>query len=203
MLAGLTAGAIAAVIAALVSLPLHSPLDSAFNSGTVTVAALVVGGVSGLLWSRLSDRLLWFLVALAGIFVIALIIAFAGNTQLDRMVTYMVPLAAIVVIVCALLTPLLASFFLKPTIGLLKWSPLVAVIVALAVGFPLMTQGDTESTVLTLDPRPSPAAETPVPTSTPITGPASGAASTQASSAGEESESGGGGVGQRNSGGTG
>ena len=189
MLAGLTAGAIAAVIAALVSLPLHSPLDSAFNSGTVTVAALVVGGVSGLLWSRLSDRLLWFLVALAGIFVIALIIAFAGNTQLDRMVTYMVPLAAIVVIVCALLTPLLASFFLKPTIGLLKWSPLVAVIVALAVGFPLMTQGDTESTVLTLDPRPSPAAETPVPTATPITGPASGAASTQASSAGEESES--------------
>ena len=154
MLAGLTAGAIAAIIAALVSLPLHSPVDSAFNSATVAVAALVVGVISGLLWSRLSDRLLWFLAGLAAIFVIALVIAFAGNTQLDRMVSYMVPLAAIVVVVCAVLTPLLASLFLKTTIGLLKWSPAVAVVIALVVGFGLVTQGDAESGELSLPPRP-------------------------------------------------
>ena len=156
MLAGLTAGAIAAIIAALVSLPLHAPLDSAFNSATVTVAALIVGVISGVLWSRFSDRLLWFLAGLAAIFVVALVIAFAGNTQLDRMVSYMVPLAAIVVVICAVLTPLLASFLLKPTVGLLKWSPLVAVIVALAVGLPLMTQGDARSGEIAFPTRPAP-----------------------------------------------
>ena len=160
MLAGLTAGAIAAVIAALVSLPLHSPVDSAFNSATVAVAALVVGGISGLLWTRLSQKILWFVVALAGLFIIALIIAFAGNTQLDRMVSYMVPLAAIVVVICAVLTPFLASFFAKPGIGLLKWSPVVAVIVALVVGFALITQGDAESGELSLPPPPTTSAST-------------------------------------------
>lgn len=161
MLAGLTAGAIAAVIAALVSLPLHAPVDSAFNSATVTVAALVVGVVAGVLWSRLFDRLLWFLAGIAAIFVIALVIAFAGNTQLDRMVSFMVPLAAIVVVVCAVLTPLLASLLLKPALGLLKWSPAVAVIVALAVGFGLVTQGDAKSGELSLPPRPTAAAAAP------------------------------------------
>ena len=161
MLAGLTAGAIAAVIAALVSLPLHAPVDSAFNSATVAVAALVVGVISGLLWSRFSGRLVWFLGGLVAIFVLALVIAFAGNTQLDRMVSYMVPLAAIVVVVCAVLTPLLAAFFVKTTIGLLKWSPAVAVIVALVVGFGLVTQGDAESGELSLPPRPTAVAAAP------------------------------------------
>ena len=169
MLAGLTAGAIAAVIAALVSLPLHAPVDSAFNSATVAIAALVVGGISGLLWSRFSEKLVWFLGGLAAIFVLALIIAFGGNTQLDRMVSYMVPLAAIVVVVCAVLTPLLASFFLKPTLGLLKWSPVVAVIIALVVGFGLVTQGDAESGELSLPPRPTAAVPAPTRAPTPTT----------------------------------
>ena len=171
MLAGLTAGAIAAVIAALVSLPLHSPVNSAFNSATVAVAALVVGGIAGLLWSRLSDRLLWFLVALAGLFIIALVIAFAGDTQLDRMVSYMVPLAAIVVVICAVLTPLLASFFLKTTVGLLKWTPAIAVVIALVVGFGLITQGDAESGELTLPPRPTAAPSSPTETAVSTTAP--------------------------------
>ena len=168
MLAGLTAGAIAAVIAALVSLPLHSPLDSAFNSATVAIAALIVGVISGFLWTRFSDRILWFLGALAGLFVIALVIAFVGNTQLDRMVSFMVPLAAIVVVVCAVLTPLLASFFLKPALGLLKWSPLVSVVIALVVGLALVTQGDAESGKLALPPPPTAAAtpSAPIPTAT-------------------------------------
>ncbi len=168
MLAGLTAGAIAAVIAALVSLPLHSPLDSAFNSATVAVAALVVGVISGFLWTRYSDRMLWFLGALAGLFVIALAIAFVGNTQLDRMVSFMAPLAAIVVVVCAALTPLLASLSRKPAMGLLKWSPFVSVVIALAVGFALVTQGDAESGELALPPPPTAAAtpSAPIPTAT-------------------------------------
>ena len=191
MLAGLTAGAIAAVIAVLVSLPLHSPVDSVFNSATVAVAALVVGVTSGFLWSRLSGRLLWFLAGLVAIFVVALIIAFVGNTQLDRMVSFMVPLSAIVVVVCAVLTPLLASFFLKPTLGLLKWSPAVAVIVALAVGFGLVTQGDAESGELTLPPRPTAAAPAPTDTPAPTTaasGPTEAATPTAATETGESAE---------------
>ena len=177
MLAGLTAGAIAAVIAALVSLPLHSPVDSAFNSATVAIVALVVGGISGLLWSRFSEKLVWFLGGLAMVFVIALVIAFAGNTQLDRMVSYMVPLAAIVVVVCAVLTPLLASFLLKSTIGLLKWSPVVAIVIALVVGFGLITQGDAESGELSLPP-PPPTAAAPTATEAPISTPSSEAEET-------------------------
>ena len=155
LLPGLTAGAIAAIIAAIVSLPLHSPLDSVFNTATVVVAALAVGFISGLLWSWFSTKLLWFLGALAAIFVLALVIAFVGNTQLDRVLSYMVPLAAIVVVACAVLTPLLASFFLRPAIGLLRWTPVVAVIVALVIGFGLITQGDAKSGELTLPPAPA------------------------------------------------
>ena len=169
ILAGLTAGAIAAIIAALVSLPLHSPVDSAFNSATVMVAALVVGLIAGLLWMRLSSKVLWYAAALAGLFIVALVIAFAGNTQLDRMVSFMVPLAAIVVVVCAVLTPPLASFFTRPALGLLKWTPVIAVVAALAVGFGLITQGDAETGDLALPPPPSATATPSAPAATPAT----------------------------------
>ena len=41
---------------------------------------------------------------------------------------------------------------LKPAFTLLKWAPAIALIAALAVGFGLVTQGDTESIDLTLPP---------------------------------------------------
>ena len=155
MLAGLTAGAIAAIIAALVSLPLHSPVDSAFNSATVTIAALAVGLIAGLLWMRLSSKVLWYAVALAALFVLILVAALVGNSQLERLASFSIPLAAIVIAVCAVLTPLLAAFFLRPATGLLKWTPLIAVVVALAVGFGLIAQGDAESGELALPPPPT------------------------------------------------
>ena len=169
MLAGLTAGAIAAIIAALVSLPLHSPVDSAFNSATVTIAALVVGVLSGFLWARFAGRMLWFLGGLAGIFLIALIVALAGSVLLERLVSFMVPLAAIVVVICAALTPPLASYFERSsrlergTSGFQKWLPAISVIIALAVGIPLMWQGDAESGELALPPPPTAAPATAVP----------------------------------------
>ena len=167
IIAGLTAGAIAAIVAALVSLPLHSPVDSAFNSATVAVAALVVGLVTGLLWMWLSAKVLWYAGVMAALFVVVLVVALAGNTQLERLASFSIPLAIIVIALCALLTPLLASFFLRPALGLLKWSPAVAVVVALVVGFGLITQGDAESGELALPPRPTAAASTPTEASTP------------------------------------
>ena len=155
LLAGLTAGAIAAVIVALVSLPLHSPVDSVFNSATVSIAAIAVGLIAGLLWMRLSERIMWYGISLAGLFIIVLAAALAGESVLDRLASFTIPLAAIAIFACAVLTPLLANFFVRPELGLLKWSPVPALIVALVLGFGLITQGDAESGDLALPPPPS------------------------------------------------
>ena len=177
MLAGLTAGAIAAIIAALVSLPLHSPVDSAFNSATVAVACLVLGLIAGVLWSRLGERPLLIFGVLGALFVVVLVVAFVGNTLLDRFLSFVLPLAAIAFVVCALLTPVLSSYFSRPDLGWKSWGPAgVAVVVALVVGFALITQGDAESGELALPPPPTVAPATAVPptvapTSTPIAAP--------------------------------
>ena len=177
ILAGLTAGAIAAIIASLVSLPLNSPLDSVFNSATVAVAAIGVGLLAGVLWLWLSTRILWYGTILAALFLAVLVATLAGNTALDRLSSFSIPLAAIIIGVSAILTPMLASMLLKPAFTLLKWAPAIALIAALAVGFGLVTQGDTESIELTLPPplatitadlapeaTPAPTTPTPAPT---------------------------------------
>ena len=155
MRAGLFAGAIAAIIAALVSLPLHSPVDSVFNSATVAVATLILGGISGLLWSRLNERILWYVGVMAGLFVIALVVAFIGNSFLDRFISFVVPLAGIAVVVTAGLTPPLAAYFSRPDLGWKTWTPVVPLVVALVIGFGLITQGDAESGDLALPPPPT------------------------------------------------
>ena len=164
MLAGLTAGAIAAIVAALVSLPLHSPVDSAFNSATVAVACLVLGLIAGVLWTRMGERPLMVFGALGALFVVVVIVAFVSNSLLDRFLSFVLPLAAIAFVICALLTPLLSSYFSKPDLGWKSWGPAtVAVVAALVVGFALITQGDAESGELALPPPPTAAPATAVP----------------------------------------
>ena len=164
MLAGLTAGAIAAIIAALVSLPLHSPVDSAFNSATVAVACLVLGLIAGVLWARMGERPLMAFGILSVLFVVVLIVALVGNSLLDRFLSFVLPLAAIAFVICALLTPLLSSYFSKPDLGWKSWVPAtVAVVAALVVGFALITQGDAESGELALPPPPTAAPAAAVP----------------------------------------
>ena len=152
ILAGLTAGAIAAIIASLVSLPLNSPLDSVFNSATVAIAAIGVGLLAGALWLWLSTRILWYGTIPAALFLAVMVATLAGDTALDRLSSFSIPLAAIIIGISAILTPMLASMLLKPAFTLLKWAPAIALIAALAVGFGLVTQGDTESIELTLPP---------------------------------------------------
>ena len=168
ILAGLTAGAIAAVIAALVSLPLHSPVDSAFNSATVAVACLVLGLIVGLLYNRWGERPLLINGLLGALFIIVLIVAFVGNSLLDRFLSFVLPLAAIAFVICALLTPLLSFYFSRPNLGWKSWaSSTVAVIAALVVGFALITQGDAESGELALPPPPSATATPSAPAAAP------------------------------------
>ena len=170
MLAGLTAGAIAAIIAVLVSLPFHSPVDSAFNSATVAVACLVLGLIAGVLWNRWGERPLLVNGVLGALFVLVLVVAFVGNSLLDRFLSFVLPLAAIAFVVCIALTPLLASYFRRPDLGWKSWTPAgVAVIAALVLGFGLITQGDAESGELALPPTATPsvvASPTAAPTST-------------------------------------
>ena len=152
MTQGLTGGAVASVVAALVSLPLHSPNDALFNTLAVAIASLVVGLAAGVLWSLLSGGhslrlrfgLLW-LIAIA----VVIGIAFGMNTQLDRSVSFGVPLAAIIFGLVG------ASMYLQACLRLLdSWRvAVVGVLVALALSGALVTQGDQESGRLELPPR--------------------------------------------------
>ena len=152
MTQGLTGGAVAAVVAALVSLPLHSPNDALFNTLAVAIASLVVGLAAGVLWSLLSGghspRLRFGLLWLIAIGVV-IGIAFGMNTQLDRSVSFGVPLAAIIFGLVG------ASMYLQACLRLLdSWRvAIIGVVVALALGGALATQGDQESGRLELPPR--------------------------------------------------
>ena len=151
ILAGLASGAMAAVAASLVQLPLHSPADVVFNSLTVTAGSLVAGLLAGALWTvaggSASRRRLFYLVWLA-LFGVVAGAAAAGDTQLDRTVSFVVPLAAIVMASTGIGTPLLAG---SGRLGFLVAS--ISVAAAVGVGAGLATQGDAESGLLELPPR--------------------------------------------------
>ena len=153
--AGLTAGSVAAMVGVLANLPLHSPSDAFFNSGTVMLAALLAGLGGGLLWRALSHRrrrTIYFAAATALAFGLVSIAAIAGESQMERSVSYMVPLAGIVFGLTGGLTALL----LKTT-----WTPpwkltLLTMVVAIGLGSALAGHGDQESGRLELPPRSAP-----------------------------------------------
>ena len=161
MLAGLIAGSVAALVASLVSLPLRSPLDIAFNTLTVTVASLVVGIASGLLWKALADnprRLLYYAGGLAAAFVVVAVVAVVGNMWLERFAAFTIPLAAIVFALSGILAPMVGGISVAAVRGL----AVVLLIASIGLGIGLASQGDTESGELSLPER----VEAPTPTAT-------------------------------------
>ena len=161
MLAGLIAGSVAALVASLVSLPLRSPLDIAFNTLTVTVASLVVGIASGLLWKALADnprRLLYYAGGLAAAFVVVAVVALVGNMWLERFAAFTIPLAAIVFALSGILAPMVGGISVAAVRGL----AVVLLIASIGLGIGLAGQGDTESGELSLPER----VEAPTPTAT-------------------------------------
>ncbi len=152
MIAGVTAGSIAAIVAALVSLPLRSPDDALLNTATVVIAALIAGLAAGALWrysARSKRRHTVFGGVWTAAFGVAALLCWAGETQLDRFLSFALPLAAIVFTLTGALTVLLsgAPAIQKP------WLPAAALAAALAVGLSLAGQGDEESGRLELPPR--------------------------------------------------
>ena len=149
---GLTAGSVAAIAAALASLPLHSPDDALFNTVTVVVGSLLIGLVAGLVWRVLDgrpDSKRRFAVVWTAGFAVAVVFSIGANTQLDRMVSFGVPMAAIVFALTGGVTIATAD------VSLLRkwWVPSVGLLVALAVGFAFVNEGDQERGRLELPPR--------------------------------------------------
>ena len=154
MKAGLIAGSVAAIVAALVSLPLRSPIDSIFNSATVVVGVLVVGLAAGILWKALvkgQRGTLYYAAALGGGLMAVTLLALVVETQVDRAVSFSVPLAAIAFLVAGALVPIVD----RSSVSTWRWSTPAAVLIALGVGVGLIGQGDAESGSLELPPRPS------------------------------------------------
>ena len=149
---GLIAGSVAAIVAALVSLPLHSPVDNVFNTATVAVATLLVGVAAGLIWDRLASnprRLQYYAGSLALGLIAVVVIAVVGNTLLERLITFTIPLAAIAFVVSGVLAPNLGRLRLTTA----RWAAPAVLTVAAVVGFGLVGQGDGESGDLSLPER--------------------------------------------------
>ena len=149
---GLVAGSIAAVVASLINLPLHAPTDAYFNSASVMVGSLASGIGAPLLWSSLRNvpmRHLAFAIAMIAIFCLVLLASLVSETNLERSVSYIVPLAALVLGLTGIFTVLLL-----PTPFARSWRlTLMALLIAVGLGVGLAGQGDQKSGRLELPPR--------------------------------------------------
>lgn len=149
---GLVAGAVAAIVASAVQLPLHAPLDSYFNSATVMIGGLAAGGLAGLVWRlarRISGRRRAFYTVWVVGFGIVVLLAMAGEIRLERSISFLVPIAAIVFATTGVLTPWLA-----PSHMLRRWWPAMLLTgAAIVMGIGLMGFGDQKSGKLELPPR--------------------------------------------------
>ena len=152
MFAGLTAGSAAALVAVLVSLPLRSPSDTLLNSASVTLAALLAGGLAGVIWlilRRFQRPEMRFLIVWSATFLpLALVTILVGRSQLDHFTAFAVPLAMIIYLLTGILTISIPRYLPNQK----WWCAGAAVVSALVIGFGLVTQGDQESGKLELPP---------------------------------------------------
>ncbi len=158
VLGGLGAGALAAAAAALLSLPLRSPDDAFFNTASVTLGALLVGLLAGLLWWALQRRArplrafaAWLLAGFVLVVAAALAFEAAPSAPLEGVAPFVLPLAALVFGAVGVLTPLVARPALRPA-----WSGPAATAAALVLGVALAGQGDAPSGRLALPESPAP-----------------------------------------------
>lgn len=159
--AGLGAGAIAAIAASLVSLSLRSPDRVFINSASISIAVLLAGLFTGLVYrsgATRRDAVRNVAFCLAGIFVlvcaIALAIEAAPGHPLLHVASFCIPLAAIVLLLLGLLTPVLVRPALFPS-WLAIWLGPIAGIAALVIGFALAGRAGGTSGRLALPKAPS------------------------------------------------
>ena len=161
LFAGLAAGAVAAVVASLVSLPLRSPDDIFANTASVTVGALLAGLFAGYAWwaaRRRRSPFDTFVVWIAALFAVVALSALLSEDlpalALRHVTDFVIPLAGIVAVVVALLTPVFAR---RPFRA--EWLGPAGAVAALALGVALAGRGDAESGRLALPELPRPASQ--------------------------------------------
>ena len=124
LLAGLGAGGVAAIVASIVSLQLKSPDRVFINSGSVAIAVLLAGLVTGLVYSTSGDRnrgvrnvAIWLVGAFLLVVVAALIVQMMAAGLVLHVVSFCIPLAAISLVIAGVLTPILARPGLHPAVS--------------------------------------------------------------------------------------
>ena len=98
MKAGLIAGSVAAVVVVLLSLPLRSPDDVLLNSATIAIGVLVLGAFAGAVWRALADAhnsRTYFRFVMVGTFVLFTAIVVISETQLEKMISFSIPLGTV------------------------------------------------------------------------------------------------------------
>lgn len=147
-LAGLGAGGVAAIVGTFLAFVLRSPDEVIANSLTVAVGALLIGLASGLLWRRLratKNGLATFRLALLGGFITALVgIAIVDQVALSNLIPYAVPIAGMIFLTVAFLTPTFASMVIS------VWLAITPALFALVLGVALFGRGNVESGELSL-----------------------------------------------------
>ena len=136
----------------VVSLPLESHHDGLLNTGSVVIADLATDLIAAQVWRVLPiDRMrLWTFLALSSAtFGIVSAFPVIADSQIDRVISFIMPLAAITIGISAAGTVALSN-----QKRLLRWWLVVpAVVITLAVGAGLACKGDQESGRLELPPR--------------------------------------------------
>lgn len=127
--AGLAAGSVGAIAASLIALPVASPNESIANPVTVTLAAMIVGVLSGRLWRRLRAQrhgTRAFAIAVIGGFLFASLALGLVEWQVGGgWFTYGVLVTGVLFLSVALLTPAI-SRAVAPT-----WTVAIPVVLAL------------------------------------------------------------------------
>ena len=148
ILAGVAAGSVGAIAASLIALPIHTPDELVANSLTVTIAALVIGALSGFLWRRIratTNASRPFALAMIGAFVITMMAAaIIDQTSLERFIPYAGAVSLVIFLAVGLLTPVF-SRAVAPW-----WAALIPVVIALVVGFGLFGRGTATDGALEL-----------------------------------------------------
>jgi hypothetical protein len=129
--AGIAAGSVGAVAATLISLPVDSPNDTAANPLTVTVVAMIIGALSGLVWRRVratANGARNFVIAMvSGLVVVLSTLAIIEWTAGGGWFTYIALIASIIFLSVILLTPAI-SRAVAPV-----WAAMIPVVLAVVV----------------------------------------------------------------------
>jgi hypothetical protein len=134
--AGLAAGSVGAIAASLISLPVTSPNDTVANPLTVTVIAMIIGALSGMVWRRVRatpNGARTFVIAMvAALFVVLSTLAIIEWTAGGGWFTYAALVAGVIFLSVGLLTPVI-SRAVGPT-----WAALIPVFLAVVVALGLL-----------------------------------------------------------------